>query len=255
MQRPAPKQAASRKREWIVPEGSAVYSAEGVMYERARPKQNRTPVKTLKKKKTFDKEKLLGKIKKTLIRFGAIFLVVAILFFWWYESEFCSDLPERDGEITFSMADMGSYTASAADAYLNEVLYIDFTAVSKWMGMVSVGSIGCMRFVCTDGISDTSDGKGGEEYVIFTDGSATCVINGVNVAMDGECRVVGGNVWVPLSFAQYYVEGINVKISANAEEVSLVPILPEKENEEEAGYVASFKVKSPRPISRVEYPD
>ena len=83
MQRPEPvKKRRPPQRPgngWVVPEGSPVYTAEGIMYDRGpqrRPQQNRRPAPPppKKKKKIFNKEKFLLGVKTFFVRLGIMLL-------------------------------------------------------------------------------------------------------------------------------------------------------------------------------------
>ncbi|MBE6714186.1 MAG: hypothetical protein E7575_02725 [Ruminococcaceae bacterium] len=253
--RAAPKRPEPKKRDWVLPEGSAVYSAEGIMYEKKRRQAiEDARMKEYQRIRALERQKLKRKIftvtKMFFARLAIFLLVFSLLIFWRYRSEFYSQTSQRKGDVAFSMQDSGSYTAKASSAYKDDILYVDFSSVSRWMNMVSVGSISCMRFICIEEISETSSGAGGEEYVIFTDGSSNAVVNGMSIILEGQCRVVNNHVWVPLSFVENYVEGLRVNKNAKGSSVTF-----EYENEAEGdGAAVSFRIKKPHIVSRVEYP-
>ena len=186
----------------------------------------------------------------------AMLLVVAVLGFWWYRTEFYSETEAKKGKVSFVLDGVGSYTAKASIAYRGEVLYCDFTEMAEWFGMVAVGSVNSMRFICTEGISETSSGKGGEEYAIFTSGSTTVLINGVSVILEAPCRTVDSHIWIPLSFVENYVSGVVCDRGAKGTNILITPEGAEDvENEEEIEINAAFKVKAQNGLVHVEYPE
>ena len=272
MQRPEPvKKRRPPQRPgngWVVPEGSPVYTAEGIMYDRGpqrRPQQNRRPAPPppKKKKKIFNKEKFLLGVKTFFVRLGIMLLVTVLLGGWWYSDTFHSDSSKRRGEISYSMKDVGFYSQKASAAYRGDVLYVDFTEISGWFDMISVGSVGAMRFICRDGISETSSGKGGEEYVIFMNGQSTVIINGQTVILEAPCRNFGSHILVPLSFVENYMRGIEVEKDPKGNNIVFIPEGADSEengnkdekNEEEILLNVSFKVKGTVGIAHVDYPE
>lgn len=209
-------------------------------------------------KKTFDKEKFLFWVKTFFIRLGVMLLIVAVLGYGWYRKDFFSETEERKGSVTFSLENVGSYTSKAALAYRGDVLYCDFTEIAKWLGMVSVGSVNSMRFICTEGVSETSSGKGGEEYAIFTSGSTTVQVNGVSVILEAPCRTVDSHIWIPLSFVENYVSGVVCDRGAKGTDIVFSPEginTEELEKDEEIVIKASYKVKAQNAIAHVAYPE
>lgn len=264
--RPDPGQ---RETGWIVPEGSPVYTAEGIMYDRRgqggrgavpdprrrgaapAPKRKTAP----KKKKVFNKERFLLHVKTFFIRFAVMIVIVSLLGVWWYRDQFFSDSSRRSGKVSFVMESVGSYEVPASAAYNGEVLYVDFSLLSQWMNMTSVGSVNSMRFICPEGESKTSSGIGGEEYAIFKSSSATAYVNGTSISLEAPCRTVDSHIWVPLSFVENYVNGVTCDRGAKGTDIVIVPDGAETaEEDEEIVIEASFKVKAQEPLLAVEYP-
>ena len=274
-QRP-PQKRPSQQRDWIVPEGSPVYTAEGRVYEgnrngarpaadprqqqRRRPPQRR-PEPPKKKKKKFNKEKFFHGVKTFFVRLLTMLLIVILTGFLWYRAEFFSDTSSRSGKVTFYMEDRGEYTVKAAEAYRGDVLYVDFSEIAGWFGMVSVGSVNSMRFICIDDLSQTSAGKGGEEYAIFTSGSTNVVVNGVSISLEDVCRTVDSHIWVPLSFVENYMSGVECDRGPSDSNIVFAPEGAgdgdedeEKDKDEDVKISVSYKIKSQNPLSPVEYP-
>jgi len=194
-----------------------------------------------------------------LIRFAVMLTLVAVVIFGWYRTEFYSSPPERDGKVTVSFENVGKYEARASEAYRRDVLYVDFTQISAWLDMVSIGSVNSMRFVCTDKTAPTSAGTGGEEYAIFTNGSCTVMINGTALSLEAPCISVESHIWVPLSFVESYVSGIVCDRGTKGTEITIKPegAMADSENtetDEEIKVNASFRIKAQPPLSHVEYP-
>lgn len=277
-QRP-PQKRNPRQSEWVVPEGSPVYTAQGRMYEGNRngqrpgadPRRNdprhqrrRPPERRpAPKKKKFNKEKFFHGIKTFFVRLLTMLLIVGLVGFWWYRAEFFSSNSSRSGKVTFYMEDIGEYTVKAAEAYRGDVLYVDFSEISQWFGMVSVGSVNSMRFICIDELSETSAGMGGEEYAIFTSGSTNAVVNGVSISLEDVCRTVDSHIWIPLSFVENYMSGVECDRGPSDSDVVFAPEGAgdkdkdedeKKDNDEDEKLTVSYKIKSQNPLSPIEYP-
>ena len=161
------------------------------------------------------------------------------------------------------MEDIGEYTVKAAEAYRGDVLYVDFSEISQWLGMVSVGSVNSMRFICIDELSETSAGTGGEEYAIFTSGSTNAVVNGVSISLEDVCRTVDSHIWIPLSFVENYMSGVECDRGPSDSDVVFTPEGAgdkdkdedeKKDNDEDEKLTVSYKIKSQNPLSPIEYP-
>lgn len=207
-----------------------------------------------KKKKNFDKEKFFLHIRTFFVRLAVMLLVVSILGLWWYRKEFHSVPKARSGEVTYSFMDTDSYTSPCKTSYFGDVLYVDLTRVSEWFGMVSVGSVSCMRFICPNGEAQTSAGNGDEEYAIFTDDSTTVLINGTIVILEAECRTQGSHIWIPLSFIENYVDGVQCTRSPKGTEVTFSVEGAEDSDAEDIEIDVSFKVKAQNALPHIEYP-
>ena len=154
-----------------------------------------------------------------------------------------------------------SYTASAADAYYNGVLYTNFTKLSEYLSLPVTGTIHYTRYLLPNPVdpSPSAEGSGYEESVLFTVGSFTANINGENVDMAGPCRLAGTELWVPLSFVESYLSGVTVE-RKDAENVTLSRTPAEAEtsagNNAEADPVfmeLSFRVKPQTPIAPIAW--
>ena len=154
---------------------------------------------------------------------------------------------------------MGSYETSAAVAYRDDVLYVDFTALSAYLDMVSVGSINSMRFICKSGTAENSSGVGDEEYAIFQNGSNTVIVNGTSLSLEAPCRSIESHIWVPLSFVEGYVSGILCDRGTKGTEIVIKPSNPTAQTEtgeetKKERVKVSYNLKPQKPLSHVEYP-
>lgn len=258
---PRPAGASSVGRPgWIYPErGGAPNRAELDRYyrqrrqaemQRARQRQEAARREALRQKK-LRRKKLAAQVRGILLRFAIVFLLACGISAGTYFSLFYGDSGEKPGAVTYSMGKDESFEADGATAYYNGILYVDFTRLAALLDMPMAGSIHYMRFIIPSDESNDSAGNGTEEIVLFTVGSFTANINGVNVNMTGPCRLAADTaIWVPLSFVEHYMVGVTVE-HKKADEISLfrTPVEEGKETLEPL----SLRVKAQAPIAPVIY--
>ena len=106
------------------------------------------------------------------------------------------------------------------------------------------GSIHYMRFIIPSETEIDSAGSGMEETVLFTVGSSTANINGVNTNMTGPCRLIGTSIGCPLSFVEHYMSGVTVKYE-KSDEISLTRTVVEDENNKDKKQEEKKQSRSP----------
>lgn len=108
-----------------------------------------------------------------------------------------------------------------------------------------------MRFIIPSSQSEDSAGDGTEEYVLFTVGSFTASINGVNMDMAGPCRLIDTAIWVPLSFVEHYMTGVTVE-REKSDKITLTRTAVE--GEEDVLEEITFRVKAAKTHRSGAYP-
>ncbi len=244
---------------WIYPEGGTPQTRSDferyyrqrrqAEIQRARRRQETARREALQRKK-LRRKKRAAQVRGILLRFVIVFFVVCGIAAWTYFSLFYGDSKEKSSAVTYMMGKEDSFEADGATAYYDGILYVDFTRLAALLDMPVAGSIHYMRFIIPSAESGDSAGDGTEEAVLFTVGSFTANINGVNVNMAGPCRLVDTAIWVPLSFVEHYMAGVTVEYK-KADEISLFPT-PVEEGKEELEPL-SFRVKAQVPIAPVVY--
>lgn len=265
----APKKETAAKREWAMPENSALYSAYGAAGKgtgqrtnprrnEGKPRENAAARKALAEKKAEQKREKREKrrffVKAFFVRLGIMFLVCALSIGGLYYFNFTAD-GESSGSVDYSVriGEKHNFSADGANAYVNGIMYIDFSDLARALGIASVGSIDAMRFIVPDSEAEDSSGTGNEEYVIFSDGMRSASVNGTGIIMEGACRTVGLDVWVPFSFVENYVRGI-----VSEKDGSLVIITAENEETDKDGNVIppeiTFSLRKSSSLTHVDYP-
>lgn len=284
---PAPKkkQEAPGESRWAIPEGSPLYAAysrqnvnsgreDGVRRgqsnrERMAAEAQRKRAKAAEaRRKAAEKAERRSKrryyIKAFFIRLAAVFVICAMSVGLVYYNTFSPD-KKKGGGVDYSVriGEKHNFSADGANAYRNGVLYIDFTALARILGISSVGSTDSMRFIIpSEKEAKDSGGTGREEYVIFSDGMRGAFVNGTGIIMEGTCRSAGLDIWVPLSFVEHYMSGITVErdgslvvITAdNADSDSGENSADGTDGENAVTPGLSFTLCKPTALSHVEYP-
>lgn len=88
-----------------------------------------------------------------------------------------------------------------SEAYQNEMLYIDFTAVAKLCGFSAVGDASGITYAFTSS-------SGTDQYIKFEYDSDTVNVNGHSINMTGIAFIKNGNLKVPFSFIEANIRGL-----------------------------------------------
>ena len=190
-----------------------------------------------------------------LVRFLVVFALTCLGVAVAYFSVFHSRTREFSDSVRYVLEGAPSYTANAADAYYNGVLYTNFTKLAEYLELPVTGTIHYTRFLLPDPDNPvpSAEGSGMEESVLFAVGSFTANINGENVDMAGPCRLTGTQLWVPLSFVESYLSGVTVeRLDADNVKLSRTPVEgsdPKAKNPEREAL--SFRVKPQFPIAPI----
>ena len=258
------RKAPPQKRDWAMPENSVVYTAYGTELERSvRPaektKDKKQQRQQLAQRRAEEKKEKRRKrrfyVRAFFIRLGIVFLLCAMVIGGLYFATFHSG-SGKSGSVDYYVkaAQNHSFTAGSGNAYRDGVLYIDFSQFAKALGIASVGSVDSVRFIIPDADADDSSGTGREEYVIFSDGMRSAAVNGTTVMMEGACRTVDVDVWVPFSFVENYVNGLVYEKDKDS-----VTVRSENEDKDENGNILppelTFSLKKSSALAHVEYPE
>ena len=268
-QKSAMEQTASRRTQtgtasrWAMPEGSAVYTSNGVYYngkkeaDRAARSKNRLAAekKAEKARIKAEKRKKFKLYSKTFfVTLGIVFILCCAIMGIIYRSTFTSS-GDSTGSIDYTLiTEKNHYLSGDGNCYSDGIAYIDFSEFAQYFGMASVGSVDSMRFIIPDEKSPDSSGTGHEEYVIFTNGVRCATVNGTDVIMEGPVRTSGLSVRVPFSFVENYIHGLTFEKSANGSDVTVSPEKKEKNKDEKLIPEIGFSIRKPDALSHVSYP-
>ena len=200
--RPAAQQPSAAPRR-IQRDATQDYARRKAAYERQLAEQRRREAQRKRNVKVF-----FGRV---LVFFVILILLAAVACagFALYFNH--SDPPPAPTTIRYTYNGADSLSLEEDQAFLNGILYVDFSDLSARFGMVIVGGAEEMRFViptpAESGTTD-SDGTGAEEDVIFREGSDLATVNGQDVRMSGPAVLYGEHYLIPAGFVTEYMEGI-----------------------------------------------
>lgn len=129
-----------------------------------------------------------------------------------------SDPPPEPTTIRYTYNGDDSISLAEDKAYLDGVLYVDFSDLASRFGLVAVGGADEMRFVipasAESGTTDSS-GSGSEEDVIFRRDRDLATVNGQDVRLSGPAVLHGEHYLVPADFVTEYMDGIALTREGN----------------------------------------
>jgi LAS superfamily LD-carboxypeptidase LdcB len=88
------------------------------------------------------------------------------------------------------------------------LIYADFSEIAESCGISVSGDRTGLKFLTPTG-----------EYASFATDSRFADVNGNSVMMDGPARLIGGRLWLPVSFIDRYVSGVSVFIGEDRSSV------------------------------------
>ena len=184
---------------------------------------------------------------RTLV-FAVILILLAAVVTVGFVIHFNHTNPEKEpSRITYVFGGDQSGTLTEEDAYRDNVLFIDFHALSDYLGFTPVGGADSMRYVITHADTDGA-GDGTEEEVVFYADSDLCEVNGQSVRLEGKTFLIEDHYLVPVSFVSEYMKGVTVH--AEGKTVSVARIYKDEENM--IPETVSFTLKPIKPIDPIE---
>ena len=129
------------------------------------------------------------------------------------------------GKITYQYGGNTVRECSASDAVRGGETYLCFGEMADYLNMAVTGDSQGMKFILMGDGSDAS-----EETLEFTVGSRTAYVCGKQVTMSGECFLLGESLWIPVSFAEEFIRGVDV--TADGRVVSVARLRDEERSTE-----------------------
>ena len=101
-----------------------------------------------------------------------------------------------------------------SEAYQNEMLYIDFSAVAKLCGFSAVGDANGITYAFTSS-------SGIDQYIKFEYNSNAVTVNDHNITMSGIAFIKDNSLRVPFSFLEANIRGLNTEVDEKERTVTI----------------------------------
>lgn len=202
-QRPSTQQQPSAAPRRVQRDATQDYARRKAAYERQMAEKRRYEAQRKRNVQIF-----WGRV---LVFFVVLILLAAAccLGFFLYFNH--SDPPPEPATIRYTYNGGDSISLEEDKAFVNGILYVDFSDLAHRFGMVIIGGAEEMRFVIpttVDSGTTDSGGTGLEEDVIFRAGSDLATVNGQDVRLTGPAVLYGEHYLIPANFVTEYMQGI-----------------------------------------------
>lgn len=214
--------------------------------------------KAIKKKERQSNMRVFG--GRLLIFFVVLLLLCAIVAIGYaIRLHSTPDAPKDRGKITYYYGGREARQADAKDFVTANGVYICFNDLSDYLDMSESGTAEGMKFILKteDSPTDSSEGNGREEYIIFISDGYGVTVNGQNVRLDIPNMLVGTEVWVTADFVEDYILNLSVTYNEKKGVVEIARIKDEDNSTDELTVYlpVSFSLKSNAPLPSVDDPD
>lgn len=134
--------------------------------------------------------------KSAAATFFIVFFVLAALIVSFFAIDFFGG--EKRSAVTYTVGEE-TYTLSAKQAYADGELLVSFDDIAALCEMSETGSVSERTYYAANS----------EESITVTENSATALLNGAKVDMLAAARLYKEELYVPLSFVEAYMTGID----------------------------------------------
>lgn len=128
---------------------------------------------------------------------------VAAMYFWWLPRHSSSETQSYTYQLGSDKDYISKNTVSWKKIRSGYVYYVNMTDIASMCSMAVTGDGGTYRYIV----------KSSGEYVSFTEGNSIAVVNGVTVRMEGDTRMIDGNLYVPLNFVNSVINGVSATLN------------------------------------------
>ncbi|MBE6542032.1 MAG: hypothetical protein E7672_06250 [Ruminococcaceae bacterium] len=163
------------------------------------------------------------------------------------------DAPPDSGNMKYYYGGEEVRSEKIDDCISNGTVYVCFNDLADYIDMSESGSVSTgMTFILKGESSDTAEGNGSEEMILFHIDGYTVEINGQQVTLDIPNLFRGGNVWVSSKFVKDYMS--NLSYSYNGDDIVKISRIKDEENStsDHIAYLdVSFKLKESYPLDPI----
>lgn len=155
----------------------------------------------------------------------------------------------------------GGRTVRKADfdtAYNGGTYYLCFQDLADYLDLTEVGTAEERRFLFTEPDETDTAGSGSEEYIRFPAGQSTAIVNGQEVHLAGETRLVGEEIWVSTDVVSQIMQNLSLQVEDSTVVIARIAD-PATETDADGKALsdkitylqASFRLKSVAPMETI----
>lgn len=157
----------------------------------------------------------------------------------------------REETITYTYGGKTVRKADFATAYDGRTYYLCFGDLADYLGLAETGTAENRRFLFTDPDGTSAAGVGDEEYIRFPAHASTAVVNGQEVHLAGETKLIGEEIWVSTDVVTEVMQNVSLQIDGSKIAVARIAD-PATETGDKAVYLqASFRLKPAEPLETI----
>lgn len=222
---------------------------------RRREEYNKRRRKAQRKAKFKEDMRILGgRLLVFLIVLLIIIAITGIIFLIFFRS--APDAPEDSGKMTYYYGGAVVRTADIKDATDSNGAYFCFNDLADYLGFYESGSAEQMKFVLSNSVeaSDTAEGDGNEEIIVFYSDKWRVTINGQDVTLDIPNKLIGEEIWVSVKFVSDYMENISIDYNESKGVIKIARVKDEEASDDKVTVYlpVSFKLKWSEAIAPIE---
>lgn len=154
------------------------------------------------------KNKPRGQGKIVVSTFFIVFFALAALICGGFALDFFGSTHRAGVSYTIGTE---KYTLSGKQAYAGSEVLVCFDDIAALCEMTETGSVSARTFYAANS----------EQSIAITENSATALLNGSQVGMLAAAKVQSGKLYVPLSFVEQYMAGIEVERGKDGTDVRI----------------------------------
>lgn len=178
------------------------------------------------------REVFFGRFLVFLVVLVLLLAVTVVLFVILFRGT--PDADPDSGKMRYYYGGTEVRTADAADCVMNGTVFLCFNDLARYLGMAESGGAEGLKFLFpSEDLEGDSAGSGKEEYVVFPTNEKEADVNGQRIAIDGQNKIVGDEVWVSVDFLSEYMRGLSVTADPEKREVRVARVKDEDHSTEE----------------------
>ena len=241
-QRPNGQYPQGQRPQGQRPNGQYPQGQRGVRQGQYTPDRRSQQRQTDRAQSGSEKKQKRSVFKARLILTVAVFVVLGGLVFGIAACAFFST-PDDESSKMEMIYGKESVKVDESVAYHSGELYVSFTRLAKYLDLSVTGDASSVRYVFAS--TDKSAEGDGEEYAEFFKDDIKAFVSDSEIRMSGPAYFTGDEVFVPVSFLELYVNGLNVDVSGRTVTIKRALTAETGEDGKQLEAEVTMKLKAP----------